>query len=62
MAVNKSVLFGKTVKIKQFGCSSLNIPAPKIPPSANIFVKVTNGCNWLFRSNGASLFGQTVPL
>jgi len=38
-------IFGKAIKIKQYGCNSLDIPAPCVPPSANIFVKVTNGCN-----------------
>lgn len=39
------IIFSKNVKIKQFGCGSLNIPGAKIASSANIFVKVTNGCN-----------------
>ncbi|GAB1416935.1 hypothetical protein MASR2M117_23410 [Paludibacter sp.] len=38
-------IFDKTIQIKQFGCSRSDIKGSKIPPSVNIFVKVTNGCN-----------------
>ena len=38
-------LFGKPIAIKSIGCNHLNFPGAPIPPSVNIFVKVTNGCN-----------------
>ena len=39
--------------IKQFGCNQSDILGDEIPPSVNIFVKITNGCNakCLFCSN-----------
>jgi molybdenum cofactor biosynthesis enzyme MoaA len=47
------IIFGKEVLIKQFGCNQSEIPGYAIPPSVNIFVKVTQGCNarCLFCSN-----------
>ena len=41
----KNIIFGKKVNIKQFSCNTLDVPGVNISPSANIFVKVTNGCN-----------------
>lgn len=39
------LIFNKEVQIKQFGCNYSDTNGIKIPPSVNIFVKVTNGCN-----------------
>jgi len=46
-------IFGKKVLIKQFGCDQSDIFGDEIPPSVNIFVKVTKDCNakCLFCSN-----------
>lgn len=38
-------LFDKTIYIKDFGCKYGSISASHIPPSVNLFVKITNGCN-----------------
>lgn len=38
-------LFGNNVSIKSWGCSYGSQPPTWIPPSVNLFVKVTNGCN-----------------
>ncbi len=38
-------IFGKDIHIKEYGCTQEGIAAQLIPPSVNIFVKVTNGCN-----------------
>lgn len=38
-------IFGKDIHIKEYGCTQEGIAAQPIPPSVNIFVKVTNGCN-----------------
>jgi pyruvate-formate lyase-activating enzyme len=38
-------IFGKTVQLKALGCNSVGVPGHPIPPSINLFVKVTNGCN-----------------
>ena len=47
------IMFGKELLIKQFGCNQSDVLGYKIPPSVNIFVKVTKGCNakCLFCSN-----------
>lgn len=47
-------LFNSEIAIKQFGCRWPNTPPSLIPPSVNLFVKVTNGCNarCAFCSNG----------
>lgn len=49
-------LFGKPVQIKRMGCEHDNWPGQPIPPSVNVFVKVTNGCNahCRFCSNGGA--------
>lgn len=41
----KILLFGHPIQIKTLGCRHDDEPAIPIPPSVNIFVKVTNGCN-----------------
>lgn len=41
----KLPLFNKEIEIKRFGCKHGSHPAQPIPPSVNIFIKVTNGCN-----------------
>lgn len=38
-------LFNKEIAIKQYGCRWPSTPPSPIPPSINLFVKVTNGCN-----------------
>lgn len=38
-------LFDKIISIKSAGCRYGSQPAVVIPPSVNLFVKVTNGCN-----------------
>ena len=38
-------IFGKEIQIKQISCNNADFSGSKIPPSVNIFVKVTNGCN-----------------
>lgn len=38
-------LFDKIISIKNLGCRYGSQPASVIPPSVNLFVKVTNGCN-----------------
>lgn len=42
---NKYALFGHDIQIKKIGCNMGNQPGYPIPPSVNLFVKVTNGCN-----------------
>ena len=44
------------LRLKDLGCAQQDIPARHIPPSVNLFVKVTNGCNarCLFCSNAGS--------
>lgn len=51
----KLPLFDKEIEIKRFGCKHGPHPAQPIPPSVNIFIKVTNGCNarCAFCSNGS---------
>ena len=41
----KVLLFGCPIQVKTHGCSHDDKPGLPIPPSVNIFVKVTNGCN-----------------
>lgn len=50
----KFPLFDKEIEIKRLGCKHDSQPAHPIPPSVNIFIKVTNGCNsrCAFCSNG----------
>ena len=38
-------LFDKTIYVKDLGCGYGSLYATHIPPSVNLFVKVTNGCN-----------------
>jgi molybdenum cofactor biosynthesis enzyme MoaA len=38
-------IFGKEILIKQFGCGQSDVLGDEIPPSVNIFVKVTKICN-----------------
>lgn len=38
-------LFGKPILLKTHGCNHDDCQGRPIPPSVNIFVKVTNGCN-----------------
>ncbi len=38
-------LFDKAISIKDVGCRYGSMSASNIPPSVNLFVKVTNGCN-----------------
>jgi molybdenum cofactor biosynthesis enzyme MoaA len=38
-------IFGKEIQIKENGCNNVDFVGGKIPPSVNIFVKVTNWCN-----------------
>lgn len=38
-------LFDKTIYVKDLGCRYGSLSATRIPPSVNLFVKVTNGCN-----------------
>ncbi len=49
-------LFNHPIEIKTHGCNRPGIPAQPIPPSVNLFVKVTRGCNarCLFCSNADS--------
>lgn len=42
---NKALIFGKNIEIKSVGCNHDDIPGMPIPPSVNLFVKITNGCN-----------------
>lgn len=44
------------LRLKDLGCVREDIPAQPIPPSVNLFVKVTNGCNarCLFCSNAGA--------
>ena len=46
-------LFGRNILIKRVGCGNGDSMGAPIPPSLNLFVKVTNGCNanCLFCSN-----------
>ena len=46
-------IFGKEVLIKNFGCNQRDTQGQPIPPSLNLFVKVTRACNakCLFCSN-----------
>ncbi len=39
------VLFGKPIEVKRFGCRHGDVSGAPIPPSVNLFVKLTNGCN-----------------
>lgn len=41
----KVSLFGKEIGIKEYGCAHGSTPPQPIPPSVNLFVKVTDGCN-----------------
>lgn len=47
-------MFEKNIYIKDVGCKYGSLSANHIPPSINLFVKVTNGCNarCAFCSNG----------
>jgi len=38
-------IFGRAVRIRQFGCDQLGMPGDRISPSVSIFVKVTRNCN-----------------
>ena len=38
-------LFGRNILIKRVGCGNGDSTGTPIPPSLNLFVKVTNGCN-----------------
>lgn len=38
-------IFGKEILLKQFACNTLSGQGELIPPSVNLFVKVTKGCN-----------------
>lgn len=38
-------LFDKAISIKDVGCRYGSMSSSNIPPSVNLFVKVTNGCN-----------------
>lgn len=38
------IINGKKIDVKEYGCSMPGIPPRKIPPSVNIFAKVTAGC------------------
>lgn len=38
-------IFEKEILIKQNGCNNVDFAGSKIPPSVNIFVKITNRCN-----------------
>lgn len=38
-------LFNKVIAIKTIGCNQQGYPGTPIPPSVNLFVKVTDGCN-----------------
>lgn len=55
------MVFGREIQIKQNGCNNVDLVGSKIPPSVNVFVKVTNGCNChcLFCSNAGSNFSIT---
>ncbi len=39
------LLFGHPIALKTVGCAHDDMPGGPVPPSVNIFVKVTNGCN-----------------
>jgi molybdenum cofactor biosynthesis enzyme MoaA len=54
-------IFGKEIQIKENGCNNVDFVGSKIPPSVNIFVKVTNGCNChcQFCSNAKSNYSFT---
>ncbi|MDR1878353.1 MAG: radical SAM protein [Bacteroidales bacterium] len=47
------LIFGQKIQIKKSGCNQSDIPGHEIPPSVNLFVKVTKSCNakCLFCSN-----------
>ena len=49
-------IFGKEIQIKKLGCNVMGESGKPIPPSVNLFVKVTKGCNasCLFCSNANS--------
>ncbi len=51
--MNYYQLFNHPIAIKERGCNHDDCPGAPIPPSVNLFVKVTNGCNahCLFCSN-----------
>ncbi len=51
--MNNVNLFGKSIAIKAKGCNQDNYRGKEIPPSVNVFVKVTSLCNahCLFCSN-----------
>lgn len=53
--VSYNRLFGKPIQLKRFGCYVGNSPGMPIPPSVNLFVKVTDRCNahCAFCSNGS---------
>lgn len=57
-------LFGRPIQIKALGCSINGSQATPIPPSINLFVKVTNGCNahCLFCSNAGYQSHQTFNI
>ena len=50
-------IFGKEILVKKLGCNVMGESGKPIPPSVNLFVKVTKGCNasCLFCSNADSL-------
>lgn len=52
----KQSIFGKEITLKKVGCNQFELPGQEIPPSVNLFVKVTNNCNvkCLFCSNANS--------
>lgn len=54
-------LFDKHISIKDKGCMYGSLSASHIPPTVNLFVKVTNGCNahCAFCSNGGCV-GENV--
>lgn len=39
------ILFGKHIDVKTRGCDHVGFKGEPIPPSVNIFIKATNGCN-----------------
>lgn len=49
-------IFGKDIQVKRIGCNIMNEPGHPVPPSINLFVKVTKMCNahCLFCSNAGS--------
>lgn len=53
-------IFGKNILVKGYGCAQDGIDAQPIPPSLNIFVKITHGCNARCRfcsNSGAAAVG-----